>query len=68
MTKKERAQLRQAFELLWRGENDDFGEGMRILAGLADIQVPVFDALDHATPIDVAEVARRSANNSEEKT
>lgn len=69
MTKKEREQLRRAFELLWRNENDDFGDGMRILAKLAGIQVPAFDALNHATPVDVVEVARRSDTyNSEKKS
>jgi len=68
MKKKEREQLRQAFVLIWKNEDGGFEDGMRILAKLAGIKVPLFDALDDCTEtITVEELAQRENTPKREK-
>jgi hypothetical protein len=59
MTEREREKLRQAIQLLWRNEGDDFGDGMRILTKLAGMKVPAYEVVEHAAPISILDLARQ---------
>ena len=59
MTEREREKMRQAIQLLWRNEGDDFGDGMRILTKLAGMKVPAYEVTEHAAPISILDLAQQ---------